>query len=113
MARWRKDRNDEYRHGDFNRICDRSGFKVKASETMRTWDGLIVRKEDWEPRHPQDFVRGRKDHQNVPHARPEATDTFLNPNEVNPGDLVSPFDDLRVTSDGSQRRVTGGVRKVV
>jgi hypothetical protein len=58
-----------YRHGDFYRICDRSGFKVHASETRREWNGLIVRKQDWEPRHPQDFVRAKPDHQAVYHPR--------------------------------------------
>jgi hypothetical protein len=116
-VRWRRGRDgsqDRYKHGDFNRICDRSGFKVKASETRREWTGRIVRVEDWEPRHPQDFVRARPDHQSVAFPRPEpASDTFLNPNEVNPGDLESPFDNLRVTSAGDQRRVAGGVRKVL
>ena len=78
---------DYYRHGSFNRICDRSGFKVKASETVMEWTGLIVRKEDFEPRHPQDFVRGKADNQAVPHARPEADDTFLGANDVTQSSL--------------------------
>ena len=78
---------DYYAHGDFNRICDRTGFKVKASRTRMEWNGLIVRVEDWEPRHPQDFVRGRRDRQAVRNARPEQTDTFLATNEVTADDL--------------------------
>jgi len=31
---------------------------------------------DWEPRHPQEFIRGVKDNPSVPISRPEATDTF-------------------------------------
>lgn len=31
----------------------------------------------WEPRHPQDFVRGVKDKQTPPWVRPEPPDTFL------------------------------------
>lgn len=31
----------------------------------------------WEPRHPQDFVRGVKDKQTPPWVRPEGADTFL------------------------------------
>lgn len=58
-----------YRHGDFYRICDRSGFKVHASQTRREWNGLIVRSKDWEPRHPQDFVRSFGDRQSVPDPR--------------------------------------------
>lgn len=81
-VRWTR---DEYRRGDFNRICDRSGFKVKASRTQKEWNGLIVRDEDWEPRQPQDFVRGVTDQRAVPDARPwPASDTFINAGSVDP-----------------------------
>jgi len=36
----------------------------------KTWDGLWVHKSEWEPRHPQDFVKGVKDHQAVSEPRP-------------------------------------------
>jgi hypothetical protein len=51
----------------------------RASQTYRTWDGLYVCHDDFETRHPQDFVRGRKDNQNVPNARPEPIDTVIGP----------------------------------
>lgn len=63
-----------YKHGDYNVIDDRSGFKVKASETRREWTGSRVRASDWEARHPQDFVRAKGDIQRVPDPRPGATD---------------------------------------
>jgi hypothetical protein len=68
-----------YIAGDFWRICDRCGFKVRSSETSRTWDGLYVCREDFETRHPQDFVRGRKDDQSVPDPRPEPVDNVIGP----------------------------------
>lgn len=71
--------NLSYVSGDFWRICDRCGFRYRASQTFRTWDGLYVCREDWEPRHPQDFVRGRLDNQNVPDARPEPLDSIIGP----------------------------------
>lgn len=52
-----------------------------------TWDGFFVRKDFWEARHPQDFVRGRKDKQRVPIARPEKADVFVNPGDVTPESL--------------------------
>lgn len=76
-----------YIPGDFYRICDVCGFKVRASETSKRWDGLMVCKADWEPRHSQDFVRGRRDKQTVPNPRPEAPDVFLNDNDVTADDL--------------------------
>lgn len=74
------------RKGDWNTICDLSGFKVKASETVLRWDGQRVLKRFSEPRQPQDFVRGVKDNPNVPWTRPEQPDTFLSA-PVTPEDL--------------------------
>lgn len=68
-----------YIPGDFWRICDRCGFKKRANQTFRTWDGLYVCSEDFESRHPQDFVRGRKDNQIVPNPRPEPIDNLVGP----------------------------------
>lgn len=75
------------RSGDWNCICDYSGFKVLARDCRLTWDGYFVHKRYWEPRQPQDFVRGVKDNQTVPIARPESEDTFLTANEVTRDDL--------------------------
>lgn len=41
--------------------CDLSGFTCKKSETRKMWNGLIVRKDFWEPRHPQDFIPSIKE----------------------------------------------------
>jgi len=79
--------NKQYKHGDWNAICDRCGFKYKASELKKTWDGLWVCKKDWEPRHPQDKIRGIPDDPSVPFTRPDPTDVFVAPNDVLPGDL--------------------------
>ena len=73
--------------GDFNCLCDRCGFKVRASQTRMTWDGLRVCLRDWEPRHPQDFKRGKVDQQNVPNPRPEPDEVFLATNDVQASDL--------------------------
>jgi hypothetical protein len=68
-----------YIRGDFWRVCDVCGFDYRASQTSKRWDGLIVCREDFEPRHPQDFVRGRIDRQNVPNPRPEGVPVFIGP----------------------------------
>ena len=48
-------------------------------DSRREWDNLIVSPRVWEPRQPQDFVRGVRDDQAVQNARP------LGPNiEVGP-----------------------------
>lgn len=81
---------DEQRAGDWRVICDRSGFKVWASECVKTWDGLRVHRRfvgDEQQRHPQDLVRGVPDRQAVAWTRPEATDVFLSAGSVTPADL--------------------------
>ena len=76
-----RERNN-YRHGDHNVICEYSGFKIKRSEARYTWDGHLVKEEFWEPRHPQDFLRGKADNQAVRDARPEGDNDFISTNEV-------------------------------
>lgn len=63
--------------GDWNAICDQCGFKYKASDMMARWDGNMVCRACWEPRHPQDFIRSVPDQQRVAWVRPAATDTFV------------------------------------
>lgn len=42
------------------RICQRTGFKVPASEMVREWTGLWVWRPYWEPKHPSlDFQAPR------------------------------------------------------
>ncbi len=62
--------------GDWNIICDVCAKKVKASETKRRWDGLIVCKDDYEFRHPQDFLKAKTDKIAVPFVR-NPPDVFL------------------------------------
>lgn len=62
---------DYYKPGDYNVECDLCGRKRKASECRLTWQNFFVCADTcWEPRHPQDFVKGRIDDQTVPIARP-------------------------------------------
>ena len=70
-------RADYWAPGDYNAICDRCGRKFKASELQRTWDGFMVCPRDWEPRHPQDFVRGLPDPVPVPWSRSPGTPTYV------------------------------------
>jgi hypothetical protein len=67
------------RPGDFWRICDRSGFRTPASKTTKEWNGLIVRDDLAEARHPQDFVRGIPDNMKVPDPRPEPVPVYVGP----------------------------------
>ena len=57
--------------GEWLAQCDVCDFRFHASDLKKRWDDLMVCKDDWEIRHPQDFVRGVPDNQNVPWSRPD------------------------------------------
>jgi len=67
----------KYDKGDWKALCDVCGREYKASQLTKRWDGLMCCRHDWEPRQPQDFVRGVSDTQLVPWSRPEPADQFV------------------------------------
>lgn len=81
-------KTDKAIKGTWNVICDVCGFKIKASKSKKRWDGLIVCPEDWEPRHPQDFLKIGKEDQSVPFTRTKPADVFTDvPYIILPSDL--------------------------
>ena len=70
---------DYYRSGTYNGICDRCGSKFKFSDLKLEWDGLYVCTANgcWEPRQPQDYVKGVRDDMSVPISRPQSPNVFL------------------------------------
>lgn len=56
---------------DYRVICDVCGFKKWNYELRKRWDGLMVCKEDWEPRNFLDFYRTRNDAHRLPYTRPD------------------------------------------
>jgi len=77
-------KNWTYKSGDWWAICDSCGQKHKASEMKKRWDGFFVCSDDWEERHPQDFVKARQDKISVPWTRPRPTDLFIPQNWTPP-----------------------------
>lgn len=72
---------DLYRPGDWAARCDRCGARYYASQLRKEWTGLRVcsgpaTRGCWEPRHPQDFVKGKPDHQAPPWVRPDQPAVF-------------------------------------
>ena len=70
-------RADYLKLGDSNGLCQQCGFKFKMSALRLRWDGIYACSECWEPRHPQDFVRGVKDTQVPAATSPEPEVTFV------------------------------------
>jgi len=75
--------SSRYDRGDWIAICDSCGRKLKASALRQRWDGLKVCQDDFEPRQPQDFVRGVADYQAPPWTRPEPQDQFIEVFSIN------------------------------
>lgn len=66
-----------YKRGSFYRVDDRTGFPQRAEVTRKEWSGLIVDEKVWEPRQPQDLVKGVPDIQAVPDPRPLGANVFV------------------------------------
>lgn len=71
-----------YVGGDYYQIDDLSGRKVRASKTRRMWYGTMRAPPSWEPRQPQDLVRGVRDDQTVAVPRPRSPNVFVGPIET-------------------------------
>ena len=71
-------KKNHYIPHEWNVVCDVCSKKIKASESRLRWDGLVVCPDDFEHRHPQDFVKARTDKITVPFTRPIPPLTFTN-----------------------------------
>lgn len=66
-----------YKSGEWNVICDCCGFKFKSGQLQKRWDGFMVCKDDWETRHPLDFIKAPNPQQALPWTRPQPDDVFV------------------------------------
>ena len=71
-----------YEKGQWLATCDRCGRAYKAKKLRLEWTGLRTCSGSgttgcWEPRHPQDSVRGVADKQVPPWTRPEGPPRFV------------------------------------
>jgi|TARA_R110002020_G_scaffold420310_1_gene629467 hypothetical protein len=58
-------------------ICDISGFRYKLNDMKKTWDGLLVGPDMFDPKHPQlERTRKTADPQALLNARPDVKSTI-------------------------------------
>lgn len=62
VSRRGKPRDPGYKPGSNNSVCQRCSSVFRREDLQLTWDGLWVCKDDFEPRHPQDFLRIKEEH---------------------------------------------------
>ena len=73
-----KPRNPGYIAGDNWAICDVCGMAFRQADLKKRWDGAVVCHQDWEVRHPQDFLRARKERISPSgHVRSDPQEAFL------------------------------------
>ncbi len=71
-----------YQPGSYYVTDDRTGFPQRADRTRKEWTGLRVDGKVWEPRQPQDLVKGVTDIQAVPDPRPLGANVYVGPISV-------------------------------
>ena len=67
-----------YYAGKYWATCDVCGWEFYNDELMDRWDGLKVCRKDWEPRHPQEFVKSIPE-STPPWTRPEPAEIDVSP----------------------------------
>ncbi len=72
-----RERKHKYIPGDHLMVCDECGSVFRYSEMKKRYDNAWVCKNDWEPKHPQESVRGRADRVRVQAARPEPEEVMI------------------------------------
>ena len=84
-VRGKRTRNPGYEPGNNWVECDICASTIRSQDARLTWDNYVVCPDDWEPRHPQDFVRGRQDRISAAGdgelglVRSESEDVFVEP----------------------------------
>jgi hypothetical protein len=65
-----------YVKGDYLVQTDGGGITAHRSECLVQYDGKLKMAYNTDPRHPQEFLRAKKDIQSVPNARPITEPVF-------------------------------------
>lgn len=65
-----------WKPGDWKATCHACGREYLASTMRKSWKGHYVCAKDWEPRHPQDFVRATPERQVPPWTQPSNLTSF-------------------------------------
>ena len=100
-----RERPHKYIPGDHLMVCDECGLTYRRSEVKKRWDGAMVCKKDWEPKHPQENVRVRVDRVAVDHARPEGSKGNLIPSAYTVGDGWEETGNGLFTCDGTESAI--------
>lgn len=76
-----------YIKGDYYLTCQRTGEKIRRSEAVKQWDGLIVKKGHEDPKHPLEYPMTPTKPYVPTFVSPEPADHFVEPGDVTENDL--------------------------
>lgn len=68
-----------FKSGEWNVYCMVCNRKIKSGLALKRWDGLIVCPDDYENRHPMDFLRAQQERISVPFTSDTSFDQFDGP----------------------------------
>ena len=68
-----------FKSGEWNVYCMVCNRKIKSGMALKRWDGLIVCPDDYENRHPMDFLRARQERISVPFTSDTSFNEFDGP----------------------------------
>ena len=76
----KKTRSPGWKPGGHWVECMRTGRAVRVKDIRKEWTGTLVAKEEFEVRHPQEFLRGMPDNASaVGYTNPEGSPIFVPP----------------------------------
>jgi|TARA_R100000426_G_C4776832_1_gene93110 hypothetical protein len=91
-------------------ICDITGFRYRLRDMKKTWDGLLVGPDQFDPKHPQLQRRSIPDDpQAIRNARPDVKEdntVFLVYTNVGDGILGTKLDTFSVSANLGEVTVT-------
>ena len=81
-----------YRSGSHWAVCDFCGFQFRAEVLLETWDHFWVCDDDFEVRHPQDFLRAKTEKIAADQPlRPDSTSNIAPTTTLGPVTTQGPF----------------------
>jgi hypothetical protein len=69
-----------FKSGEWNVYCMVCNRKIKSGQMLKRWDGLLVCPDDYDNRHPMDFLRARQERISVPFTSDTSFNQFDGPN---------------------------------
>ena len=98
-------------------ISDRSGFRYRLKDMRMEWNGFLVGKDEYEPKHPQlEPKRKSTDAEAIKNSRPDrqepAVENMLSPNSFKSGSIGSAIITVTELSHGRSTGDTVRFRKV-